>query len=76
MTVRHLPLSEIAMSVGFANQNHFTQVVSGLVGVNSGAWRREALGAPEGQSLPRQGPAAQPRYSHSADRLVQPKPGD
>jgi AraC-like DNA-binding protein len=48
MTVRHL--SEIAMSVGFANQNHFTRVFSALVGVSPGAWRREVLGAPEGEN--------------------------
>lgn len=28
MTVRDLPLSEIAMSAGFANQSHFTRVFS------------------------------------------------
>jgi AraC family transcriptional regulator len=45
MTVRDLPLSEIAISAGFANQSHFTRVFSGLVGVSPAAWRREALGA-------------------------------
>jgi AraC family transcriptional regulator len=50
MIVRRLPLSEIAMSVGFANQNHFTRVFSAMVGVSPGAWRREALGAPEGET--------------------------
>jgi len=47
MTVRDLPLSEIAMSAGFANQSHFTRVFSSLVGVSPGAWRREELDAPE-----------------------------
>ena len=42
MTVRDLPLSEIAMSAGFANQSHFTRVFSSMVGVSPGAWRREA----------------------------------
>jgi AraC family transcriptional regulator len=46
MTVRDLPLSEIAISAGFANQSHFTRVFSSVVGVSPGAWRREALGAP------------------------------
>ena len=30
MTVRDLPLSEIAISAGFANQSHFTRVFLGL----------------------------------------------
>ena len=41
MTVRDLPLSEIAISAGFANQSHFTRVFSERVGVSPGAWRRE-----------------------------------
>jgi AraC-like DNA-binding protein len=44
MTVRDLPLSEIAMSAGFANQSHFTRVFSSMVGVSPGVWRREAHG--------------------------------
>lgn len=48
MSVRDLPLSEIAMSAGFANQSHFTRVFSSVVGVSPGAWRREVPGAPEG----------------------------
>lgn len=50
MTVRDLPLSEIAMSAGFANQSHFTRVFSAAVGVSPAAWRRETLGAREGES--------------------------
>jgi AraC family transcriptional regulator len=50
MTVRDLPLSEIAMSAGFANQSHFTRVFSAVVGVSPGVWRREAHGAPENQT--------------------------
>lgn len=45
MTVRDLPLSEIAMSAGFANQSHFTRVFSSMVGVSPGTWRRETQGA-------------------------------
>lgn len=45
MTVRDLPLSEIAMSAGFANQSHFTRVFSAAVGVSPAAWRREMHGA-------------------------------
>jgi AraC family transcriptional regulator len=44
MTVRDLPLSEIAISAGFANQSHFTRVFSSMVGVSPGAWRRETDG--------------------------------
>ena len=50
MTVRDLPLSEIAMSAGFANQSHFTRVFSSVVGVSPGAWRREKQGAPENET--------------------------
>lgn len=44
LTVRDLPLSEVAISAGFANQSHFTRVFSAVVGVSPGAWRREAHG--------------------------------
>jgi AraC family transcriptional regulator len=50
MTVRDLPLSEIAMSAGFANQSHFTRVFSDVVGVSPGVWRRETHGAPESET--------------------------
>jgi AraC-like DNA-binding protein len=43
MTVRDLPLSEIAIVVGFANQSHFTKVFSAQVGASPAAWRRESL---------------------------------
>jgi len=46
MTSRDLPLSEIAISAGFANQSHFTRVFSQVVGVSPGAWRRETYGGP------------------------------
>jgi len=47
MTVRERPLSEIAVSAGFANQSHFTRVFSAAVGISPAAWRREAYGGPE-----------------------------
>jgi AraC-like DNA-binding protein len=50
MTVRDLPLAEIAISAGFASQSHFTRVFSSLVGVSPGIWRREAHGAEQGES--------------------------
>ena len=50
MTIRDLPLSEIAMSAGFANQSHFTRVFSAMVGVSPGAWRRETQGISEGET--------------------------
>jgi AraC family transcriptional regulator len=50
MTVRELPLSEIATSAGFANQSHFTRVFSAAVGVSPAAWRREAHDARESES--------------------------
>ena len=50
MTVRDLPLSEIAMSAGFANQSHFTRVFSSAVGVSPGVWRREKRGGSENET--------------------------
>jgi len=50
LTIRDLPLSEIAISAGFANQSHFTRVFSAMVGVSPGVWRREAQGVPEGEA--------------------------
>jgi AraC family transcriptional regulator len=50
MSVRDLPLSEIAISAGFANQSHFTKVFSAQVGVSPAAWRREALGARDSET--------------------------
>ncbi len=50
MTVRGLPLAEIAVSAGFANQSHFTKVFSALVGVSPAAWRREALSARDSET--------------------------
>ncbi|MHC2626247.1 AraC family transcriptional regulator [Bradyrhizobium huanghuaihaiense] len=50
MGVRDLPLSEIAMSAGFANQSHFTRVFSSIAGVSPAVWRREALGASSGEA--------------------------
>lgn len=35
-----LPLSEIAVTCGFADQSHFTRVFTGVVGKSPGAWRR------------------------------------
>jgi AraC-like DNA-binding protein len=50
MTVRDLPLSEIAISAGFANQSHFTRVFSSVVGVSPGVWRRQTLGVPKSET--------------------------
>lgn len=47
LTVRELPLAEIAISAGFANQSHFTRVFSAAVGVSPGVWRRETHGRRE-----------------------------
>jgi len=44
MTIRGLPLSEIAISAGFADQSHFTRVFSAIIGVSPAAWRRFVLG--------------------------------
>lgn len=50
MSVRDLPLSEIAISSGFANQSHFTRVFSAVVGVSPAAWRREMQGAADSET--------------------------
>jgi AraC family transcriptional regulator len=50
MGVRDLPLSEIAISAGFANQSHFTRVFSEVVGVSPGAWRRENQGESDSET--------------------------
>lgn len=49
LTVRGLPLSEVAKSAGFANQSHFTKVFSTIVGVSPGAWRREVRGGSDSE---------------------------
>ena len=35
-----LPLSDVALACGFADQSHLTRVFTGMVGVSPGAWRR------------------------------------
>jgi AraC family transcriptional regulator len=50
MSVRDLSLSEIAISVGFANQSHLTKVFSAQVGVSPAAWRRETLGVRDSET--------------------------
>ena len=39
-----LPLTEIAVAAGFADQAHFTRVFRGIVGVTPGEWRRARRG--------------------------------
>ena len=63
MTVRDLPLSEIAISAGFANQSHFTRVFSAMVGVSPGAWRRETQGVAGKRDVIRQAPVRQRRFA-------------
>ena len=50
MAIRDLPLSEIAISAGFANQSHFTRVFSSAVGVSPATWRREKHSVTEGET--------------------------
>ncbi|WP_342738473.1 AraC family transcriptional regulator [Bradyrhizobium sp. B117] len=50
MTVRDVPLSEVAKSAGFANQSHFTKVFSTIVGVSPGAWRRDMRGSSDSET--------------------------
>jgi AraC family transcriptional regulator len=37
---RRLPLAEVALTCGFADQSHLTRVFTRFVGVSPGAWRR------------------------------------
>jgi len=37
---RRLPLTEVALTCGFADQSHLTRVFTRFVGVSPGAWRR------------------------------------
>ena len=46
MAVRDLPLSEIAIAAGFANQSHMTRVFTAVVGVSPAVWRRETRPGP------------------------------
>lgn len=41
MQDRRLPLTEVALSAGFADQSHFTRIFSKMVGASPNAWRRE-----------------------------------
>jgi AraC-like DNA-binding protein len=43
------PLSEIALTAGFADQSHFTRVFTKIVGVSPGGWRRNMTKAVDGQ---------------------------
>jgi transcriptional regulator GlxA family with amidase domain len=36
-----LPLAEVALSTGFADQSHFTKSFHRQMGISPGAWRRE-----------------------------------
>jgi len=36
-----LPLAEIALATGFAEQSHFTRIFKKIVGVSPGAWQRD-----------------------------------
>jgi AraC-like DNA-binding protein len=40
MADRQLPLAEVAIAAGFADQSHFTRVFTRQVGTSPGAWRR------------------------------------
>ncbi|OAF06416.1 hypothetical protein AXW67_32090 [Bradyrhizobium neotropicale] len=50
MSVRDLPLSENAISVGFANQSHLTKAFSAQVSVSPATWRREVLGVRDNET--------------------------
>jgi AraC family transcriptional regulator len=43
LSKRGMPLSEIALSCGFADQTHFTRVFAARAGMSPGAWRRTIL---------------------------------
>lgn len=37
-----LPLSDVALACGFADQSHFTRVFTRIIGISPGAWRRNS----------------------------------
>jgi AraC-like DNA-binding protein len=39
---REMPLADVAITCGFADQSHFTRMFTRFVGVSPGAWRRRA----------------------------------
>jgi AraC family transcriptional regulator len=47
-----LPLVEVALACGFADQSHFTRVFSRMVGLGPGAWRRQHPARACGTSAP------------------------
>jgi AraC-like DNA-binding protein len=47
-----LPMAEVAIASGFADQSHFTRVFAGLVGASPGAWRRAERIYSDGQLIP------------------------
>jgi AraC family transcriptional regulator len=47
-----LPLADIALECGFADQSHFTRVFSQTVGTGPGAWRRARSIDPAGPASP------------------------
>ena len=38
---RRLPLADVALNAGFADQSHFTRIFSKSVGISPGVWRRD-----------------------------------
>ncbi|WP_157956487.1 AraC family transcriptional regulator [Dyella sp. C11] len=45
MTDRCISLADIALSVGFSDQSHFTRAFAGRMGVSPGAWRSASAGS-------------------------------
>lgn len=48
-----LPLLDVALACGFADQSHFTRIFSASVGMSPGAWRRLRLSSRSGWPTPR-----------------------
>ena len=42
-TQARIPLADVGLACGFADQSHFTRVFTSMVGVSPGLWRRELL---------------------------------
>jgi AraC-like DNA-binding protein len=62
-----VPLAEIALTCGFADQSHFSRVFRVIRGVSPGAWRRQhRVRTPEWSSQARKGPIPEARAFRSA----------
>jgi len=66
----NLPLVEIALNVGFADQSHFTNVFRRQVGVSPGSWRHTPQGTEGSHSASRSHLLCAPERNNVAAHLM------